>query len=129
VWLTPTPISCNFRKTYISLRNGGGDLANVIQCRKMLYTTYFKEAEANYLLYIQVFEATKDSKYIGVAISNDRSCENHTRNITVNANLTIDFLRRNKHACPKEVKAVAYTLVRLFNRTTIKSENQEQLHL
>jgi hypothetical protein len=80
----------------------------------MLYTTYFKETEANYLLYIQVFEATKDSKYIGVAISNDRSCDKHTRNITANANLTIDFLRSNKHACPKEVKEVAYTtLVRL----------------
>jgi len=80
----------------------------------MLYTTYFKETETNYLLYIQVLEVTKDSKYIGVAISNDLSWENHTRNITAKANLTIDFLRRNKHACPKEVKAVAYTtLVRL----------------
>ena len=80
----------------------------------MLYTTYFKETEPNYLLYIQVLEVTKDSKYIGVTISNDLSWENHTRNITAKANLNIDFLRRNKHACPKEVKAVAYTtLVRL----------------
>ena len=105
------------------------DLANVIQCRYMLYTTYFKETEAIYLLYIQVFEVTKDSKYIGVAINNDLSWEHHTRNITANANLTIDFLRRNKHACPKGVKAVAYTLVRLSIRTTFKFENQEQLHL
>ena len=95
----------------------------------MLYTTYFKETEVIYLLYIQVFEVTKNSKYIGVAINNYLSWENHTRNIIANANLTINFLRRNKYACLKEVKAVAYTLVRLSIRTTFKFENQEQLHL
>ena len=89
-------------------------MANVIQCRLKLYTTYFKETETNYLLYIQVLKVTKGSKYIGVTINNDLSWENHTRNITAKANLTIDFLRRNKHACPKEVKEVAYTtLMRL----------------
>lgn len=73
-----------------------------------------KPTEYNYLLYIQVLEVTKESKYLGVTISNDLSWENHTRNITAKANLSIDFLRRAKHACPKEVKAVAYTtLVRL----------------
>ena len=105
----------------------GLDKCHSMQINALHYI--FQRNEANYLLYIQVFEVTKDSKYIGVAISNDLSWENHTRNITANANLTIDFLRRNKHACPKEVKAVPYTLVRLSNRTTFKSENQEQLHL
>jgi len=79
----------------------------------MLYTTYFKETETNieynYLLYIQVLEGTKDSKYLGVAISNDLSWENHISNITSKANRTIGFLRHNMHACPKEGKTVAYT--------------------
>ena len=35
--------------------------------------------------------------------------QNHISNITVKANRTISFLRRNIHACPKEVKAAAYT--------------------
>ena len=59
----------------------------------------------------QVLEVTKDSKYLGVTISNDLSWENHISNIK--ANRTIGFLRRNIHACPKEVKEAAYiTLVR-----------------
>jgi len=63
----------------------------------------------------QVLEVTKDSsKYLGVTISNDLSWANHISNITAKVNRTIGFSRRNIHACPKEVKAAAYTtLVRL----------------
>ena len=72
-----------------------------------------KPTEYNYLLHNQVREATKDSKYLGVTISNDLSWTNHISNITAKANRTIGFLRRNIHACPTEVKAAAYiTLVR-----------------
>ena len=56
-----------------------------------------------------MLEVTKDSKYLGVTISNDLSWANHISNITAKANRTIGFLRRNIHACPKEVKE---TLVR-----------------
>ena len=56
-----------------------------------------------------MLEVTKDSKYIGVTISNDLSWANHTSNITAKANRTIGFLRRNIHACPKEVKEAGYT--------------------
>jgi len=83
----------------------------------MLYTPYLKETETNreynYLLHNQVLEVTKDSKYLGVAISNDLNWANHISNITAKVNRTIGFLRRNIHACPKEVKEAAYiTLVR-----------------
>ena len=56
-----------------------------------------------------MLEVTKDSKYLGVSISNDLSWGNHTSNITAKANRTIGFLGRNIHACPKEVKETAYT--------------------
>jgi hypothetical protein len=56
-----------------------------------------------------VLEVTKDSKYLGVIISNDLSWVYHISSIIARANRTIGFLRRNIHACPKEVKAAAYT--------------------
>jgi hypothetical protein len=46
----------------------------------------------NYLLHNQMFEVTKDSKYLGVTISNDLSWANHISNITAKANRTIGFL-------------------------------------
>ena len=83
----------------------------------MLYTPYLKETETNreynYLLHNQVLEVTKDSTYLGVAISNDLNWANHISNITAKVNRTIGFLRRIIQACPKEVKEAAYiTLVR-----------------
>ena len=68
-----------------------------------------KPTEYHYLLHNQVLEVTKDSKYLGVTISNDLSWANHISNITAKANRTIGFLMRNIHACPKEVKEAAYT--------------------
>ena len=56
-----------------------------------------------------MLEVTKDSKYLGVTISNDLSWENRINNITAKANRTIGFPRRNIHACPKEVKEAACT--------------------
>ena len=68
-----------------------------------------KPTESNYLLHNQVLEVTKDSKYLGVTITNDMSWANHISNITAKANRTIGLLPRNIHACPKVVKAAAYT--------------------
>ena len=42
-------------------------------------------------------------------ISTDLSWSSNIINISVKANRTIGFLRRNIHSCPKEVKAAAYT--------------------
>ena len=55
-----------------------------------------------------MLEVTK-VKYLGVTISNDLRWVNHISNITAKPNRTIGFLRRNIHACPKEVKETAYT--------------------
>ncbi len=62
-----------------------------------------------YQLHGQTLEEQKDSKYLGVTISNDLSWGNHINNVVCRANRTIGFLRRNIHACPKEVKTAAYT--------------------
>ena len=82
----------------------------------MLYTSYIKETESNRIqlfTHNQVLEVTKDSTYIGVTINKDLSWANEISNITAKANHTIGFLRRNIHACLKEVKAaVCTTLVR-----------------
>jgi hypothetical protein len=60
-------------------------------------------------LHDQKLEVTKDSKYLGVTISTDLSWNSHINNIYAKANRTINFLRRNIHSCPKEVKRNAYT--------------------
>jgi len=56
-----------------------------------------------------MLEVAKDSKYLGVSISNDLSWTNHISNITAKANRTIGFLGCNIHACLKEVKETAHT--------------------
>jgi hypothetical protein len=86
---------------------------NAEKCFTLHISKKRNPSEYNYLLHNQVLEVTKDSKYIGVTINKDLSWANHISNITAKANRTIDFLRRNIHACLKEVKAaVCTTLVR-----------------
>jgi hypothetical protein len=82
---------------------------NADKCFTLHISKKRKPTEYNYLLHNQVLEVAKDSKYLGVTISNDLSWANHISNITAKANRTIGFLRHNIHACPKEVKEAAYT--------------------
>ena len=82
---------------------------NADKCFTLYISKKRKPTEYNYLLHNQMLEVTKDSKYLGVTISKDLSWANHISTITAKANRTIGFLRRNIHACPKEVKAAAYT--------------------
>ena len=82
---------------------------NADKCFTLHISKKQKPGEYNYLLDNQALEVTKDSKYLGVTIRNDLSWANHKSSISTKANRTIDFLVRNIHACPKEVKAVAYT--------------------
>ncbi len=65
--------------------------------------------EHDYILHNQKLEVTKDSKYLGVSISNDLTWNTHIDNLTAKANRSIGFLRRNIHSCPREVKSTAYT--------------------
>ena len=82
---------------------------NADKCFTLHISKKRKPTEFNYLLHNKVLEVTKDSKYLGVTISIDLSRANHISNITAKANRIIGFLRRNMHACPKEVKEAAYT--------------------
>ena len=82
---------------------------NADKCFTLHISKKRKPTVYNYLLHNQVPEVTKDSKYLGVTISNDLSWANHISNITAKANHTICFHRRNIHTCLKEVKEAAYT--------------------
>ena len=108
---------------------------NADKCFTLHISQKRKPTEYNYLLYNQMLEVTKDSKYLGVTISNDLIWTNHISNITAKANRTIGFVRRNIHACPKEVKEAAYTtLVRpsieyasaVFNKNQISQLDSVQ---
>jgi hypothetical protein len=54
---------------------------NADKCFTLHISKKRKPTEYNYLLHNQMFEETKDSKYLGVTISNDLSWANHTSNI------------------------------------------------
>ena len=82
---------------------------NASKCFTLHITRKRKTMEFDYQLHQQTLEVTKDSKYLGVTISNDLSWTTHINNISAKANRSIGFLRRNIHACPKTVKANAYT--------------------
>ena len=82
---------------------------NADKCFTIHLTNKRKTAEFNYTLHNHILEVTKDKKYLGVTFSSDLSWTSHINNIPAKVNRTIGFLRRNIHACTKEVKAAAYT--------------------
>jgi hypothetical protein len=61
-----------------------------------------------------MLEETKDSKYLGVTISNDLSWANHISNITANPNRTIGFLRRNILLLVLGLESCSKQIVQLF---------------
>ena len=53
------------------------------------------------------------AKYLGVTISKDLSWDSHIENITVSANRTLGFIKRNIKTKNQEIRTIAYnTLVR-----------------
>jgi hypothetical protein len=51
------------------------------------------------------------SKYLGVTINNNLSCDRHIDNIVGKGNKTLGFIRRNLKDCTKPVKSAAYTAI------------------
>ena len=63
-----------------------------------------------YTLHGQVLQTTDSSKYLGVTLSDDLTCnwQKHVDMITTKANRTLGFIRRNLGDCNKRVKTSAY---------------------
>ena len=55
-----------------------------------------------------ILENVEKIKCHGVTITNDLKWNTHVSNICTKANRTLDFLRRNLVACPRDVEESAY---------------------
>ncbi|KAK7088841.1 hypothetical protein V1264_024395 [Littorina saxatilis] len=64
---------------------------------------------STYHLHGQTLETTKESKYLGVTITENLSWTNHIKNVTAKGNRTVGFLRRNFKECTTKVKSATYT--------------------
>ena len=69
-----------------------------------------------YTLCGQVLSVVKETKYLGVLISDDLSWSPHISSITGKAASTLGFLRRNLRKCPAQLKERAYIA---FVRSTL----------
>ena len=69
----------------------------------------------SYKLSGQVLNEVKDSKYLGVTISNNLDWSKHITTTTTKANARLSFIKRNLKDCPQKLKEIAYfSLVRSF---------------
>ena len=70
----------------------------------------------SYILSGQVLDEVKDSKYLGVTISDNLDWSKHiTTTTTIKANARLSFIKRNLKDCPQKLKEIAYfSLVRSF---------------
>ena len=70
----------------------------------------------SYKLSGQVLDEVKDSKYLGVTISDNLDWSKHiTTTTTTKANARLSFIKRNLKDCPQKLKEIAYfSLVRSF---------------
>ena len=67
----------------------------------------------SYKLSGQVLDEVKDSKYLGVTISDNLEWSKHIT--TTKANARLSFIKRNLKDCPQKLKEIAYfSLVRFF---------------
>ena len=67
-----------------------------------------KKVNTSYSLEGTVLDNVEKIKYLGGTITNDLKWNTHVSNICTKANRTLDFLRRNLAACPRDVKELAY---------------------
>lgn len=82
---------------------------NPEKCVAMHISRKRRPSTSTYHLHGHILETVPSSKYLGVTISADLSWREHTNNISARASRSVGFLRRNLHACPKDVRAQAYT--------------------
>ena len=69
----------------------------------------------SYKLSGQVLDEVKDSKYLGVTISNNLDWSKHITTTTTKANARLSFIKRILKDCPQMLKEIAYfSLVRSF---------------
>ena len=69
----------------------------------------------SYKLSGQVLDEIKDSKYLGVTISDNLDWSKHITTTTTKANARLSFIKRNLKDCPQKLKEIAYfSLVRSF---------------
>ena len=66
------------------------------------------KTEAYYTLEGTFLENVDSIKYLGVTVTNDLRWNTHISNMSIKANKTLGFLRRNLYQCPKDVKEAAY---------------------
>ena len=82
---------------------------NPEKCYTLHVSKKLKPTNFNYKLHNHTLEAVKESKYLGVTISDDLDWGPHINNITCKANKTLGFLRRNMKNCTRKVKNLTYT--------------------
>ena len=88
---------------------------NVSKCHSMRISRHRTDKQINYsyTLHGQKLDEVKETKYLGVTITNTLDWTPHIHNITTKATKTLGLLRRNLSLAPRETKVNAYqTLVR-----------------
>ena len=79
------------------------NLIRILPSKSKVPTTF------DYKLHGQTLETTKESKYLGVTITENLNWSSHIKNITAKGNRTVGFLRRNFKDCTTKVKSATYT--------------------
>ena len=92
-------------------------MGHVIQPQKVLYNvnkiTKINISVFMYSLCECILSNVKNTKYLGLTISQDLKWEPYINELTGRANKTLGFLRRNLKHCPQQLKQLAYiSLVR-----------------
>jgi hypothetical protein len=71
------------------------------------------KSQRYYNLSGHILQQVQNNPYLGLQISDDLKWTTHITNVTMKANVTLGFLRRNIKYCPKDCKKTAYiSLVR-----------------
>ena len=82
---------------------------NPKKCFVMRLTHARHMTRFNYILGDKSLQETDNHPYLGVHITNDLTWNKHIHQITVTANRTLAFVRRNLYSCPQHIKKSAYT--------------------
>ena len=86
---------------------------NPSKCQVLHISRSRNPVENPYILHGQVLQEVDHAKSLGLEISRDLSLNTHIQNVTVKANRTLGFLRRNLQTKYKGIRETAYnTLVR-----------------